>query len=157
MKTKKPRSLVHSQSIPAFWDSSAIIPLCCQQPQSVTARQSARVYNTQIVWWGTIIEILSGIFRLMRESGLTVKEGQAALKALESLHNKWNEILPSGEVRKTAERLLRTHQLRAADALQLASALVWCGAYASGRVFICADTRLADAADDKEGFNVIRL
>jgi len=46
--------------------------------------------------------------------------------------------------------------LRAADALQLASALVWCGAYASGRAFICADTRLSDAAD-KEGFNVIRL
>jgi predicted nucleic acid-binding protein len=92
----------------------------------------------------------------MREGGLTVKESQAAVKALASLQNKWNEILPSDEVRKTAERLLRTQPLRAADALQLASALVWCGAYPSGRVFICADARLSEAAD-KEGFNVIRL
>src|SRR5262245_21412182 len=156
MKTKRPRTRAHVQSVPAFWDSSAIIPLCCQQPQSTAARQSARVYNTQIVWWGTIIETFSGIYRLTGESGLTVKEGQAAVKALESLQHKWNEILPSDEVRRTAERLLRMHPLRVADALQLASALVWCGAYPSGRVFICADARLSDAAD-KEGFKVIRL
>jgi predicted nucleic acid-binding protein len=156
MKTKRPHPPVRAQSVPAFWDSSAIIPLCCQQPQSTAARQSARIYNTQIVWWGTVIETFSSIYRLTRKSGLTVKEGQAAVKALAALQHKWNEILPSDEVRKTAERLLRTHPLRAADALQLASALVWCGAYPSGRVFICADARLSDAAD-KEGFNVIRL
>jgi predicted nucleic acid-binding protein len=156
MKTKKPRSPTRAQSAPAFWDSSAIIPLCCQQPQSPPARRSARVYDTQIVWWGTSVEIFSGIYRLTHEGGLTVKESQAAVKALESLRHKWNEILPSDEIRQTAERLLRTHPLRAADALQLASALVWCGAYPSGRAFICADIRLSDAAD-KEGFNVIRL
>jgi len=94
MKTKKPRSPTRAQSAPAFWDSSAIIPLCCQQPQSPPARRSARVYDTQIVWWGTSVEIFSGIYRLTREGGLTVKESQAAVKALESLRHKWNEILP---------------------------------------------------------------
>jgi predicted nucleic acid-binding protein len=156
MKTKKPRSPARAQPTPAFWDSSAIIPLCCQQPQSTAARQSARIYDTQIVWWGTSIEAFSGIYRLTREGGLTAKDSQTAVKALESLRRKWNEILPSDEVRQNAERLLRTHPLRAADALQLASALVWCGNYPNGRAFICADTRLSDAAD-KEGFNVIRL
>jgi predicted nucleic acid-binding protein len=91
-----------------------------------------------------------------REGGLTVKESQAAVNALESLRHKWNEIMPSDEIRQTARRRLRTHPLRAADALQLASALVWCGAYPSGRAFICADNRLSDAADN-EGFKVIQL
>lgn len=156
MKTKKPRSPARAQPIPAFWDSSAIIPLCCQQPQSTAARRSARIYNTQIVWWGTGVEAFSGICRLTREGGLTVKDSKTAIKALESLRHKWNEILPSDEVRKTAERLLGAHPLRAADAIQLAAALVWCGGYPGGHAFICADLRLSDAAD-KEGFNVIRL
>jgi uncharacterized protein len=154
MKAKKPRSPARPQ--PAFWDSSGIIPLCCQHPQTTAARRSARVYNTQIVWWGTIIETLSGIYRLTREGGLTIKESQAAVKALESLCRKWSEILPSDEIRQTAEGLLRTHPLRSGDALQLASALVWCGAHPGGHAFICADIRLSVAAD-KEGFNVIRL
>jgi uncharacterized protein len=156
MKTKKRRSPSRAKPVPAFWDSSAIIPLCCQQPQSTAARRSARVYDTQIVWWGTSVETFSGIYRLTREGGLTVKDSQAAVKALESLRHKWNEILPSDEVRQTAERLLRAHPLRAADALQLASALVWCGNFPNGRAFICADGMLSDAAD-KEGFNVVRL
>jgi predicted nucleic acid-binding protein len=79
-----------------------------------------------------------------------------AIKALEVLRRKWHEISPSDDVRQTAEWLLRLHPLRAADALQLAAARVWCGNYPRGRVFICADIRLLDAAD-KEGFNVIRL
>jgi predicted nucleic acid-binding protein len=95
MKTKRPRTPVRAQSVPAFWDSSAIIQLCCQQPQSTATRQSARTYNTQIVWWGTVIETFSSIYRLTRESGLTVKEGQAAVKALAALQHKWNEIPPS--------------------------------------------------------------
>jgi predicted nucleic acid-binding protein len=156
MKTKKPRSPARPRPVPAFWDSSGIIPLCCQQPQSTAARRSARVYNMQIVWWGTFIETLSGIYRLAREGGLTARESQAAVKALESLCNKWSEILPSDEIRLTAERLLRTHPLRSGDALQLASALVWCGTYPAGHAFICADVRLSEAAD-KEGFKVIRL
>ncbi len=124
MKTKKPRPLARAQPIPAFWDSSAIIPLCCHQPQSTAARQSARIYNTQIVWWRTSIEAFSAIYRLTREAGLTAKESQTAIKALELLRFKWSEILPSDKVRQTAERVLRTHPPRAADALQLASALV---------------------------------
>ncbi len=156
MKTKRPRSQARAQPGPAFWDSSAIIPLCCRQPQSTAARQSARVYDTQIVWWGTSIEAFSGICRLTREGGLTAKESQTAVKALESLRHKWSEILPSDEVRQTAERLLGAHPLRAADAIQLAAALVWCGGYSGGHAFICADIRLSDAAN-KEGFNVIRL
>jgi len=156
MTTKKRRVAARAQPPLAFWDTSAIIPLCCQQPKSTAARQTARSHGAQIVWWGAGVEAFSAIYRLTREGGLTAKESQTAIKALEALRRKWHEISPSDEVRQIAERLLRAHPLRAADALQLAAALVWCGNYPRGRAFVCADIRLSDAAD-KEGFNLVRL
>lgn len=148
MPTKKPRST--TQPVAAFWDASAIIPLCCQQPQSA----AARIYNAQIVWWGISIETFSAIYRLMRDGGLTATESLQALKALDLLRQKWHEILPAEEIRRAAERLLRTHPLRAADALQLAAALIWCGNHPRGHAFVCAVIRLSEAAD-KEGFTAI--
>lgn len=152
MPTKKPRT---TQPVAAFWDASAIIPLCCQQPQSAAARRAARIYNTQIVWWGTSVETFSAIYRLTRDGGLTAKDCLLVLKALGLLSKKWNEVLPTDEVRQTAERLLQTHPLRAADALQLAAALVWCGSFPRGHAFVCADVRLSEAAD-KEGFTLVQ-
>ncbi len=152
MATNRPRP----KPEPGFWDTSAILPLCCRQPQSAAARQSARIYGLQIVWWGTAVECYSAFCRLTREGSLTAKEGQVAFKALDLLRNRWNEMLPSDEIRQISERLLRIHPLRAADALQLAAALVWCDQYPNGRPFLCADHRLSEAAE-KEGFRVIRF
>ena len=72
------------------------------------------------------------------------------------MRNRWNEVQPTEEVRNRAERLLRIHKLRAADALQLAAALVWCGDRPAGRVLIGADGNLSEAAA-AESFTVIRL
>lgn len=52
-----------------------------------------------------------------------------------------------------ARNLLQAHPLRAADALQLAAALLWTSRKPMGRVFHTFDVRLADAAR-KEGFTV---
>jgi len=49
-----------------------------------------------------------------------------------------------------------SHRLRAADALQLAAALVWCSNRPRGRAFLVADGALSDAAE-AEGFAVIRV
>jgi hypothetical protein len=46
--------------------------------------------------------------------------------------------------------------LRAADALQLAAALIWCNHYPRGRTFISGDERLLEAAE-REGFDVIKI
>lgn len=59
-------------------------------------------------------------------------------------------------MRNLAEGLLKSHKLRAADALQLAAALHWCSGYSRGRHFIGDDDDLLDAAA-AEGFTVIRL
>ncbi len=68
----------------------------------------------------------------------------------------WNEQQPTDDLREQAQRLLRTHDLRAADAMQLAAALAWCSHRPRGRCFIGADNKLSEAAE-AEGFTVIRL
>jgi uncharacterized protein len=140
----------------AFWDTSALVPLCCFQPQSAQARQAVRTYNRQVVWWGTIIEAASSLNRLTREGIFNTKESSQAFARLDYLRARWNEVQPTEEVRNRAERLLRIHRLRAADALQLAAALVWCGDHPQGRTLIAADGNLLGAAA-AEGFTTIQL
>lgn len=53
-----------------------------------------------------------------------------------------------------ARTLLHAHALTAADALQLAAALVWVRDHSHRYAFVCADESLAAAAD-REGFRVI--
>ena len=55
--------------------------------------------------------------------------------------------------RALAQRVLRVHPLRAADALQLAAALLWAGGQPHLRVLHTLDDRLAAAAR-REGFDV---
>ena len=150
------RSAGKSRPMTAFWDTSALVPLCCFQPQSAQARQAARTYSRQVVWWGTVIEAVSSLNRLTREGTLKPKESSQAFARLDYLRGRWNEVEPTEEVRDRAERLLRIHKLRAADALQLAAALVWCVDYPQGRALIAADGILSDAAG-AEGFIVIRI
>jgi len=154
MKTKsgrKPRL-----PMTGFWDTSGLVPLCCFQPQSAQARQVARTYSRQVVWWGTVIEAVSSLNRLAREGVLTVDQSTQAFARLDYLRSRWNEVQPTEEVRERAERLLRIHRLRAADALQLAAALVWCNDSPRGRALIGADGNLSEAGD-AEGFTIIRL
>jgi hypothetical protein len=141
---------------PAFWDTSGIVPLCCHQPASSQANRNARLYGNQLVWWAAPVEAVSAINRLMREGALTAEQVRQALHRLDYLRRRWSEIQPTEELRTHAERLLRPHSLRAADALQLAAALVWCNNRPRGRHFIGADNALLGAAET-EGFSVIRL
>jgi hypothetical protein len=72
---------------------------------------------------------------------------------LSTLLSSSKEILPSANVREIAFRQLERFPLRAADALQLAAALVWCGERPRDRWFVCADRPLAAAAVEA-GFDV---
>jgi predicted nucleic acid-binding protein len=66
----------------------------------------------------------------------------------------WTEIQPGEVLRERALRLLASHNLRAADALQLAAALVWAEERPAGRRFICLDAHLREAAR-LDGFTVL--
>jgi predicted nucleic acid-binding protein len=140
----------------AFWDTSAIVPLCCFQSQSAQARSVAAKYGRQVVWWTTAVEAVSAFNRLLREDFFTLNGKRQALDRLNYLRIRWSEIQPAEEVREIAERLLGHHKLRAADALQLAAALVWCSHKPRGRHWIGADGGLSAAAES-EGFIVVHL
>jgi predicted nucleic acid-binding protein len=133
-----------------FWDSSALVPLCLDQPRSAEARTLAGEDAEMVVWWGSAIECASAIARLYRENLLTAAQERAARALLAELGASWFEVQPGSSLRDQAMRVLRLHPLRAADALQLAAALEWSGP-AAGGVFVSFDDRLRSAAE-REGF-----
>jgi predicted nucleic acid-binding protein len=139
MKTRKETNI-------GFWDTSVIVPLCCQQNLSQTVRKLWRETARVVVWWGTTVEVRSAISRLHTEGVITVKGRQQALARLELLRQEWYEITPSEQARRLAEDLPDTYGLRALDAFQLAAALVWCREKPRNRTFVCDDARLAVAA-----------
>jgi predicted nucleic acid-binding protein len=140
----------------AFWDTSAIVPLCCYQTSSSKARQIARTYGRQIVWWATPVEAISALQRLVREKHITQQESAQSYARLVYLRNRWNEIQPTDQLRAKAEQLLRMHKLRAADSLQLSAALLWCNNHPREHVFIAGDEALSNAAQI-EGFTILSL
>lgn len=128
-----------------FWDTSAIVPLCVNEPTSAEVKTLLSDDPTLVVWWGTQIECISAFMRQVREGNLSASGERQARQVLGSLIQSWIEMLPSEAVRSTAERLLVVHPLRAADALQLAAALQW-RRDAADYEFVSFDNRLREAA-----------
>jgi len=129
----------------AFWDSSALVPLCVQEAATHSAESYLRKV-VPVVWWGSAVEIHSVICRLHREKEITDQGKQGAIARLELLSRGWKEILPGDQLRDLALQLLGEYLLRAADSLQLAAALTWCDQRPARRNFICADPKLSTAA-----------
>jgi len=137
-----------------FWDTSALL--------SHLARQSGKDLVTPVlqgdsdiaVWWGTYTELVSGACRLYRETAIDGNGLTALLTDFGRVIGPALEIEPIEAVRVTAARLLRTHVLRAGDALQLAAALAWSDFKPQGMGFVSLDKRLREAAL-KEGFSVL--
>ncbi len=107
-----------------------------------------------VVWWATRTECVSALARQVRERTLTRAGQRQARNALVALERAWAEVQPLEAVRHSAERLLGVHQLRAADAFQLAAALEWCDGRTNGLALITFDERLRAAAA-REGFTVL--
>lgn len=137
-----------------FWDTSALLPLCLQEPQTGKLRNLFDQDAEVTVWWGTLIEGYSALARLRREEVLTEKEEGQARDLFKQLASIWTEIQPSGPIRDQAVRALFIHPLRSADALQLAASLVWSGSQTRELGFVCLDHRLRKAAH-REGYTVL--
>lgn len=107
-----------------------------------------------LAWWGTRVECESAVSRLEREGLLRRRSAAAARERLDRFAATWHEVQPAETLRDGARRLLRVHDLRAADALQLAAALSAAEARPATLPFVCLDDRLAAAAE-REGFPLI--
>jgi predicted nucleic acid-binding protein len=137
----------------AFWDSSAIVPLCCAQSGTAQGRRLLADLGRIVAWWGTPVEARGAFARLVRDGDLSSVQRVNAIKLLDQLRRSWDEILPTEAVRVIAQSLPDDYGLRAGDAWQLAAALVWCRERPRRRPFVCLDKRLAKAASDM-GFTV---
>jgi len=136
-----------------FWDSSALVPLCVRQTSSQDFRRLWRSCDRISVWLGSTVEIRSALSRLHREGLVDDKGLQFSISRLEAMRTQWREIVTSEKLRLIAEGLPDSYGLRALDSFQLAAALVWCKEKPKGRLFICDDVRLSEAAR-KAGFTV---
>ena len=137
-----------------FWDSSALIPLIVPEPETRTLGALLRADPAVAAWWGSRLECAAALARLERERRITGPNMAQARNRLDVLADQWVEIAPTPQVREQAERLLRVHALRSADAHQLAAALVASGHRPATLEFVTIDSRLADAAR-REGFRLL--
>jgi len=136
-----------------FWDSSALAPLLVEEHDSGLREAQVREDREILVWFGTPAELESALSRRRREGRLAGAEERHARARLDMVSRSWREVQPTILVRDRAVRLLRVHPLRAADAFQLAAALVACEEQTRSSVFLTGDARLREAAE-AEGFTV---
>ena len=134
-----------------YWDASAIVPLLVRQERTGDMQRLLERDAHMVTWWGTSLECYSAIRRLVRDGHLNADEAHDAERRLHELRNGWDEVLPAEACRVTAERMMRVHPLRAADALQLSAALIASDHDPSRLDFVCLDQRLREAGR-KEGF-----
>ena len=137
-----------------FWDSSAIVPLLIDEETTSSMRQVLIQDPSIAVWLFTSVELLSVFGRLGRQSaalddllpGLRADAGAFLEHAV--------TVTDVDGVRRRAERLVGLHPLAAADAMQLAAALVASGDRPETLAFVTLDRQLGRAAQ-LEGFRTI--
>src|SRR5207249_3300080 len=128
--------------------------LCIDEPTTELLHALEEGDSGLVVWWLTRIEAHSALARAARERRLLGAGEQASQACFVRLFDRVTEVGPVEAVRTRAEQLVAVHPLRAADALQLAAALVWARGKAVGLEFVSLDQRLRRAARG-EGFVVL--
>lgn len=137
-----------------FWDTSAIVPLLVSERQSHAMRARFDADPSIVVWWGTRVEVASAIARREQAGVVSSADATTMLTTLDALGQTWLEVQPVAAIRPLARRLLRTHPLRAADALQLAAAVAFADGRPESVAFVCLDERLSSAAQ-REGLALV--
>lgn len=137
-----------------FWDSSAIVPLLVAEELTPSVQKLCREDPEILVWWGTEVECVSAVARLVRGGQMEERAAAESLRRMQAIGAGWHQVEPTELVREAAKRYLRVHDLRAADAMQLAAALIASENRPPTLPFVCLDDRLAIAAG-REGFPVI--
>jgi uncharacterized protein len=137
-----------------FWDSSAVVPLLVSEARTAALMALMTTDKEPTLWWASPVECLSALYRTHRQHPLRPATLAGGVDRLRALVEHLDTIIPSDDVRRRAGRLVATHPLSAADALQLGAALIWCEEQPSGESFVSLDNRLREAAR-REGFKVL--
>lgn len=137
-----------------YWDASALLPLIVEEPGTALTRGWLEEDGEACTWGWTHVELTSAIERRAREGRVSIQMRQSVLREATMLVAHLHEVTDLLAVRKRALPLLARYSLRAADAAQLAAALVVADPDPASLVFVCLDRRLADAAS-REGMPVL--
>jgi uncharacterized protein len=137
-----------------FWDSSALIPLLIRETASEQMRSLLAADAEIIVSVITSVEVQSALWRRRHHGDLAADQHAIAESAFATLSASWSEIDDIFAARTLAVALIMRHVLRAADALQLAAALIASAADPATLLFVTLDQNLALAART-EGFTVL--
>jgi predicted nucleic acid-binding protein len=136
-----------------YWDTSAIVPVVVDEPGTKLVRELLETDPSIVTWTLTWVELCGAVERRARQGSIDARSRRILLQRFTSLSKAWDEVVEVDAVRTRAVSLLARHSVRAADALQLASAAVLAEGDPTGLEFVCLDRNLADAAD-REGFRV---
>ena len=136
-----------------FWDSSAMVPLIVNEEETEYCLKTLSDDQEMLIWCLSKVEVISALCRRVRDRTLSEAAFQNAKRHLNDLIEHAYEVKAIEKVRNRALRLLEVHPLRAADACQLASALVATQEDPNRLPMVCFDQRLKNAAI-KEGFIV---
>lgn len=131
-----------------------MIPLIYTEESTSEILKIKRKFPDMVIWWGTRLECISAVERNFYEGKFSPELRAEITHRLTVLVNDAVEIQPVAIVCDRAERLIAVHHLKAADALQLAAALLATGERTKTNHFVCLDKRLSFAAAN-EGFMVL--
>ena len=106
-----------------FWDTSALLLVLAEQPGGLDVVPLMEKGSDVAVWWGTRVELVSGVCRLHREGRIDEKALSGLLSKIDAVTSEANQVEPTEQVERLQFVCLELHNLRAADALQLAAAL----------------------------------
>lgn len=137
-----------------FWDTSALLTIFVAEPGTRRAQGWLARDPVVVVWTLTRVEILSALARRRREAPESTRALVAARRHVLSAWPDWSEVTAVEAVRRHAERLVESHPLRAADALQVGAALVAADGAPGSLEFVTFDERQAAAAE-REGFRIL--
>src|SRR5437588_9319192 len=79
------------RKVPAFWDASALVPLCVHERVSRQAHSCVSKFAL-VAWWGSVVEIHVAISRLPRSGVLNDLEKTGALTRLSVLSRSWGRF-----------------------------------------------------------------
>ncbi len=129
-----------------FWDSSAIVAFILDEPLSIRLYEIFNKDTDLAVWWGAEVEFQSAVARKAREKRVDRNQAAALQRRFQQLWHSAHEAPPLERTRKLAARLVRVHPLKAADAFQLAAALMVAEDAPENLGFVCLDKQLGEAA-----------
>ena len=137
-----------------FWDASALVPLLIVERGTPLAARWLRQDPDVVVWTLTRVELLSALARQRRDDHRDEAALTAARRDLLHEWERWSEITAVDVVRRHAERLVETHPIKAADALQIGAALVAAQQHPEVYEFVTLDGVQATAAE-REGLRIL--